>query len=125
MDFCSLFLVFLTLCLMLWLPITTQVTLNNSNMKTLILKPWLEPDHPLLSSLFALGTISTWINYFLAMFSSPGIVPKSYKAKTRDGFRWCGKCQCYKPPRSHHCSQCRRCILKMDHHCNILSNSCA
>ena len=29
----------------------------------------------------------------------------------------CKKCQMPKPPRAHHCSICRRCVLKMDHHC--------
>ncbi|KAJ7010845.1 hypothetical protein NC653_001335 [Populus alba x Populus x berolinensis] len=31
--------------------------------------------------------------------------------------RVCRKCNWFKPPRYHHCSVCRRCILKMDHHC--------
>ncbi|KAG4131147.1 hypothetical protein ERO13_D09G189200v2 [Gossypium hirsutum] len=31
--------------------------------------------------------------------------------------RFCHKCKQFKPPRAHHCSVCRRCILKMDHHC--------
>lgn len=31
--------------------------------------------------------------------------------------RRCKKCLKYKPPRTHHCSVCGRCILKMDHHC--------
>ncbi|XP_039007361.1 probable protein S-acyltransferase 14 [Hibiscus syriacus] len=31
--------------------------------------------------------------------------------------RFCHKCKQFKPPRTHHCSVCRRCILKMDHHC--------
>ncbi|XP_026674225.1 palmitoyltransferase ZDHHC16 isoform X2 [Ceratina calcarata] len=29
----------------------------------------------------------------------------------------CKKCIKPKPPRTHHCSVCNRCILKMDHHC--------
>lgn len=29
----------------------------------------------------------------------------------------CKKCLSPKPPRTHHCSVCNRCILKMDHHC--------
>ena len=31
--------------------------------------------------------------------------------------RYCDKCQAIKPDRSHHCSVCQDCILKMDHHC--------
>lgn len=31
--------------------------------------------------------------------------------------RFCRKCREFKPPRSHHCSICGKCVLKMDHHC--------
>lgn len=27
--------------------------------------------------------------------------------------RFCKKCNCYKPPRSHHCRVCGRCVLRM------------
>jgi len=33
----------------------------------------------------------------------------------------CDECHVYKPPRTHHCRQCNRCYLKMDHHCYILN----
>ncbi|KAM9701983.1 palmitoyltransferase ZDHHC16 isoform 7-T7 [Dama dama] len=49
--------------------------------------------------------------------------------------RWCGvgrndtttvsickKCINPKPARTHHCSICNRCVLKMDHHCPWLNN---
>lgn len=32
-------------------------------------------------------------------------------------FRYCQYCISFKPLRTHHCRQCRRCVLKMDHHC--------
>jgi palmitoyltransferase len=35
--------------------------------------------------------------------------------------RYCKKCCTPKPDRTHHCSTCRRCVLKMDHHCPWLS----
>ncbi|RKP30309.1 zf-DHHC-domain-containing protein, partial [Metschnikowia bicuspidata] len=31
--------------------------------------------------------------------------------------RWCAKCHVWKPDRCHHCSTCKRCYLRMDHHC--------
>lgn len=38
------------------------------------------------------------------------------------GRRWCEKCHHFKPDRAHHCSSCRRCVLKMDHHCPWVNN---
>jgi len=38
--------------------------------------------------------------------------------------RWCRKCSAPKPERAHHCSECNRCILKMDHHCPWLGSKC-
>ncbi|KAJ6773007.1 PROTEIN S-ACYLTRANSFERASE 16-RELATED [Salix koriyanagi] len=36
--------------------------------------------------------------------------------------RQCDKCCTYKPPRAHHCRICRRCVLRMDHHCLWINN---
>ncbi|VDM38839.1 unnamed protein product [Toxocara canis] len=40
--------------------------------------------------------------------------------------QFCSICDGYKVPRSHHCTRCGRCVLKMDHHCRQFSwiNNC-
>lgn len=72
-------------------------------------------------------------SHFYAMTTDPGAVPPDAQPLTSDsasgdeealvgkktpqGMRLCRRCKAYKPPRAHHCSVCRRCIIKMDHHC--------
>lgn len=36
--------------------------------------------------------------------------------------KWCERCNAPKPPRAHHCRQCERCVMRMDHHCPWVSN---
>ncbi|KAF9364629.1 hypothetical protein BGX34_000933 [Mortierella sp. NVP85] len=35
---------------------------------------------------------------------------------------WCTRCHHVKPERAHHCRVCKRCVLKMDHHCPWVLN---
>ena len=43
---------------------------------------------------------------------------KEVFACENDGLpRYCGYCDCWKPDRSHHCSEVGRCVMKMDHFC--------
>jgi len=74
------------------------------------------------------------ISHFYAMTTDPGAVPPDAQPltlneslsgdeasllakKAPQGMRLCRRCKAYKPARAHHCSVCRRCIIKMDHHC--------
>lgn len=55
--------------------------------------------------------------------SSESSTEKVTMEKRKDGSqRTCNHCQLRKPDRCHHCKQCDRCILKMDHHCNWIAN---
>lgn len=38
--------------------------------------------------------------------------------------RWCSKCGAPKPDRCHHCRTCGRCVVRMDHHCPWLMDTC-
>ncbi|XP_018395429.1 PREDICTED: palmitoyltransferase ZDHHC2 isoform X4 [Cyphomyrmex costatus] len=40
----------------------------------------------------------------------------------KGAMRFCEKCQLIKPDRTHHCSVCGTCVLKMDHHCPWVNN---
>ncbi|XP_030631151.1 palmitoyltransferase ZDHHC16B [Chanos chanos] len=59
-------------------------------------------------------------HYYKATTTSPGFPPQE-KCDT-PSVSICKKCIVPKPPRTHHCSICNKCILKMDHHCPWLNN---
>uniref|UniRef100_A0A6P7GY48 Palmitoyltransferase n=1 Tax=Diabrotica virgifera virgifera TaxID=50390 RepID=A0A6P7GY48_DIAVI len=54
----------------------------------------------------------------MAVVTLPGYPPQD--ELIQEAVSICKKCISPKPPRTHHCSACNRCILKMDHHCRIL-----
>ncbi|CAJ1061403.1 palmitoyltransferase ZDHHC3-A isoform X1 [Xyrichtys novacula] len=70
-------------------------------------------------------------SHLRAMCTDPGAVPKgnatkeyieSLQLKPGQVVYKCPKCSSIKPDRAHHCSVCKRCIRKMDHHCPWVNN---
>ncbi|CAH1969967.1 unnamed protein product [Acanthoscelides obtectus] len=59
-------------------------------------------------------------HYYMAVVTHPGFPPEG--ELITEAVSICKKCIAPKPPRTHHCSVCNRCILKMDHHCPWLNN---
>ncbi|KAJ4795859.1 S-acyltransferase [Rhynchospora pubera] len=84
---------------------------------------------------FTLLTLVCIATYTTAVVKDPGRVPASFvpdlerpntaihEIKRKGGdLRYCQKCCHYKPPRAHHCRVCKRCVLRMDHHCIWINN---
>lgn len=60
--------------------------------------------------------INIEFNYILAVFTS------SNHTQPHTSDKLCEKCCNGKPERTHHCSICNVCVLKMDHHCPWINN---
>lgn len=109
---------------------------------TLIL-PWygLSPRlETIVSFITVVFPFRIYLDYFRTTFTDPGrpesISPRGSVAMENivegddvelgsgsgSDLKRCLKCSGPKPPRCHHCKVCRRCVLKMDHHCPFVNN---
>ncbi|CAH0481628.1 unnamed protein product [Peronospora belbahrii] len=69
----------------------------------------------------------TCIIYVYVCIKDPGYVPRSTRPAyellaTEDNVVPCPTCVTRKPQRSKHCSACRRCVHRFDHHCPWINN---
>eukprot|EP00755_Sulcionema_specki_P011356 Sspe_Gene.48832::Locus_25771_Transcript_3_3_Confidence_0.600_Length_1477::g.48832::m.48832/K20028/ZDHHC2_15_20; palmitoyltransferase ZDHHC2/15/20 len=78
-------------------------------------------------SLLAIGTALYFLviwGYVQLLRTPPGFVPRRFGVRhplvstfEMDSLPQCVPCEAYKPVRAHHCSKCRVCVLRYDHHC--------
>ncbi|KAJ8737127.1 hypothetical protein PYW07_000398 [Mythimna separata] len=64
--------------------------------------------------------INIVFHYYKGVVTEPGYPPPS--TLISDAASICRRCISPRPPRTHHCSVCDRCVLAMDHHCPWLNN---
>ncbi|CAI8600862.1 unnamed protein product [Vicia faba] len=87
------------------------------------------------AAVFTAIAVMSLFSYRAAISTDPGRVPATYTPDIEDNttplheikrkggdLRFCQKCSHYKPPRAHHCRVCKRCVLRMDHHCIWINN---
>jgi len=82
---------------------------------------------PILGMIYTFLVVMALSCHAKTSLSDPGSVPKCavpMEAQRRDStsHSMCGQCQTFKPPFSHHCRICNRCVSRMDHHCPWMNN---
>uniref|UniRef100_A0A1A8R7M1 Palmitoyltransferase n=1 Tax=Nothobranchius pienaari TaxID=704102 RepID=A0A1A8R7M1_9TELE len=126
-----------------YIPVSTAATLlvGSTTLFFVFTCPWLtkviSPAVPLYNGLVFLFVLA---NFSMATFMDPGIYPRADEDEDKDDdfraplyknveikgiqvrMKWCATCHFYRPPRCSHCSVCKRCIKKMDHHCPWVNN---
>ncbi|CAN0029224.1 unnamed protein product, partial [Phaeothamnion confervicola] len=73
-----------------------------------------------------LTALSIW-SHIKTMLTDPGTLPRNAQPTRGDGRHSaaayaCGRCDAFKPARTHHCRTCGRCVVRMDHHCPWMNN---
>lgn len=85
--------------------------------------------HGSYAMLYVTLTCLALASHAKTQFTDPGTVPTSAqpveslrKQNPHAPLTMCSQCQTFKPPFSHHCRICNRCVSRMDHHCPWMNN---
>jgi len=119
---------------------TTLISFETHSWYTLVLPSFGLPPRCFLfvAALTAVVPFRIFLDYFRTSFTDPGS-PQAYSPRgsnvvacsdcdieiggqASSEVKKCHKCGGPKPLRCHHCKVCRRCVLKMDHHCPFVNN---
>ena len=77
----------------------------------------------IVSFIFYFSIIMAIICHMLTVLTDPGSLNYDLVNKLKPEQKTkCEKCQKERPLRAHHCSVCKRCFMKMDHHCPWVFN---
>ncbi|KAI3381632.1 hypothetical protein SNEBB_004196, partial [Seison nebaliae] len=69
-----------------------------------------------------------YIFYYRSVFSAPGQIRKGWKSYNEENklkLKWCNHCNGFIPPRAYHCTKCKLCRPRFDHHCPAINNCVA
>ena len=82
---------------------------------------------PILGMIYTFLVCMALVSHAKTSLTELGTVPKCavpMEIQRRDStsHSMCGQCQTFKPPFSHHCRICNRCVSRMDHHCPWMNN---
>ena len=77
---------------------------------------------PIYCYIYDTLTFMSLSSHLKCSLTEPGVIPKA--ATHSGGSRRvnCSRCATIKPPLSHHCRICNRCVARMDHHCPWMNN---
>lgn len=103
----------------------------------LILLPWAGFSHHIIW--FSAICILSLISHTRAQFTDPGAIPETFvppplpQSDLLDrspypcpaGPKICRACRTIKSPQAYHCGTCKRCLIRMDHHCPWVNNCVA
>ena len=82
--------------------------------------------HPIfkniISIIFYICSLMTLICHTMSMYTEPGLINENEMSKLKVKKTFCKKCNSYRPIRAHHCSTCKKCVMKLDHHCPWIFN---
>jgi len=96
---------------------TTHIYLNNNALSSFVYTK------KIICFLFYFCSLMTVICHTMSMYQDPGTLDYKQVSKlSKKQKNFCKKCNKDRPMRTHHCSICGRCIMKMDHHCPWIFN---